>query len=82
MEESSFDLIITDIVMPEVNGIVMLHAMQIKNIDTKVIVVSGGGVKMDADSALHAAKKFSIHATLNKPFRGNELISLVKGALA
>jgi len=82
MQESSFDLIITDMIMPEMNGIEMLLEMKEMNIDTKVIAMSAGGEEMDRENALQLVKILTAWNTINKPFKRVEIISLIKEVLS
>jgi len=82
MQELSFDLVILDIVMPEMDGIEVLEKMKERDIDTKVIVTSGGKGEFDAEYYLYSAKKFEVCGTLSKPFDADEMISLIKEVLS
>jgi len=81
MEESSFDLVITDIIMPEMNGFKLIENIQERFEDTKVIAISGIGGKTTANSVLHGLYRMGVHDTLTKPFSQKELISLIEGVL-
>ncbi len=61
------DLVITDIFMPEKDGIETLRHLKEKNPDLKVVVVSGGGKGL-AKGYLPAAAAFGADATIEKPF--------------
>ncbi|MCJ8344685.1 response regulator [bacterium] len=75
-EKEDFDLIITDIFMPELDGLEMLQIILSKKPDTLVITLSGGhklvpGVQsqyLDASIHLGACKSFY------KPFKMNDLL--------
>ncbi|HLG29140.1 MAG TPA: response regulator, partial [Candidatus Brocadiales bacterium] len=41
IEKESFDLVITDVVMPEVDGVEVLRAIKGGSIETSVIVITG-----------------------------------------
>ena len=61
------DLVITDIFMPEMDGIETLRHLKEKNPDLKIVVVSGGGKGL-AKGYLPAAAAFGADATIEKPF--------------
>ncbi len=71
------DLIITDIVMPEKNGIEVISELKSKYPHIKIIAISGGG-DLDPSSYLFTARKLGAAYTLKKPFLRAELIEAVK----
>ncbi len=81
IERDKYDLIITDMFMPEKDGFdVMLH-VQAKDNHLPVIVISGGGAALTADWALTGAEAFA-SATLKKPFKTEELLDVVNKCLS
>lgn len=80
MQDFSFDLIITDIMMPEMDGVELLIEMRERSINTKVIAISAGG-NMHGINYLDIAKAYGVWGTLLKPFDGEELIALIKKIL-
>ena len=68
------DLVITDIVMPEKEGIELI--LTLRNIDPSIpiIAVSGGNLG-NADSYLNMAEKLGVNATLTKPFSMDDILS-------
>ena len=65
--EFSPNIVITDIVMPEVDGIELL--LEIKEINPNVgIIVMSGGNRGHADTYLQMADKLGADIILNKPF--------------
>lgn len=78
-ETDSFDLIITDILMPDQEGLETIRAMVKRQPDVRIIAVSGSGRDGGFDY-LNMAKSFGAVATLQKPFQPSELLTLVHGA--
>jgi YesN/AraC family two-component response regulator len=74
------DLVITDIVMPQKEGLQMILELRRHDPDTKVIAMSGGGRYSNTDY-LKLAKKFGARATLCKPFLREEILNVVKEVL-
>jgi DNA-binding NtrC family response regulator len=72
------DLLITDIVMPEQDGIALI--MQLNSVAPKlpVIAISGGGGIQSGFDYLPVSKLVGANAILRKPFKLDELRNLVK----
>ncbi|MCP4020791.1 MAG: response regulator [Desulfobacteraceae bacterium] len=75
------DLIITDIFMPEQDGLGVLREVIKGYPDMKTIVISGGG-KIGAYQYLEYAEQFGADKTLAKPFENEELLAIVDELLA
>lgn len=74
------DLVITDLIMPEMDGIELLIALRKTRPDLKLIAISGGGILINFDS-LKAAKKLGACGVLRKPFELSELRTAVQNLL-
>jgi len=77
----SFDLVITDIIMPEKEGLETIREMKKMCSDLNIIAMSGGG-KVSSDNYLNTAKMFGASRILTKPFTRKEMVSVVKELLA
>lgn len=75
------DLVITDLLMPEVDGVDLLGMIRREGRSVPVIAMSGGG-KVDSKSYLDVAKALGAFATIAKPFDLDHLLSTVRDALA
>jgi|LGVF01.2.fsa_nt_gb CheY-like chemotaxis protein len=71
------DIVVTDIVMPDIDGIELLLQLRKTNPDVKVIVMSGGN-RGHADAYLHMADKLGANSVLSKPFELEELMQTIK----
>jgi len=71
------DVVLTDIVMPEVDGIELLIGLRKINSDIVVMAMSGGN-KGHADSYLRMAEKLGANIILYKPFKLSELLEQIK----
>lgn len=76
IEDSEFDLIITDMFMPEKDGFDIMTFARARNKTVPIIVISGGGAALTADWALTGAEAFA-SATIQKPFKSEVLIRTV-----
>ena len=90
MKSEGADLVITDVIMPGIDGITTAKEIREKYRDTRIIVISGGGrispepYEPDAISTrsyLASASSAGADRTLTKPFDRNELLRIVQGLL-
>jgi CheY-like chemotaxis protein len=79
--QQSFDLIITDIFMPEKDGLEVIRELKLQHPEIKIVAISGGG-KTRAPIYLETAKKLGADETLDKPFELKHLIATVNKLLA
>ena len=75
------DLVITDIIMPEKDGLEVIMALRRLAPRLKVIAMSGGGRFSQID-ALETAEMLGAAATLRKPFNLAVVLETVKNVLA
>jgi CheY-like chemotaxis protein len=69
-----------DVLMPEVDGIEVLRAIEKMPLRPPVVAISGGGV-LPASLALSLASALGASAVLFKPFYRQELMEAVNQAL-
>ncbi len=67
LENQLYDLIITDIIMPEEDGLGVLMWLMNKKNCTKVIVMSGGSAFLDQNFLLNMCKRLHADKVLSKP---------------
>ncbi|MCP4265200.1 MAG: response regulator [Candidatus Brocadiaceae bacterium] len=77
-----FDLVITDIIMPEKEGIEVIGELLDNFPETKIIVISGGSRNLNADNLLVSAKKIGADCVISKPFNVDELLNEVRLVLS
>ena len=75
------DLVITDIIMPEQEGIQTITEMRKAKLDAKIIAISGSGRFGDADF-LKMAQSLGAMDIVSKPFDADELLTIVENCLA
>ncbi|MEO5340192.1 MAG: response regulator [Magnetococcus sp. MYC-9] len=66
--EEPSDLVITDILMPEKDGVELIMELQESFPEIKIIAMSGGGRGLDAQFSLRIATDFGAVQQLEKPF--------------
>jgi len=71
-----YDLIITDIIMPEKEGLETIMEIRASDPDVKIIAISGGGSMMPKDY-LNIARILGAVRTLEKPFLMETLLNTV-----
>ncbi len=76
-QEGGFDLVISDVKMPEMNGVELLRAIKKQSPKTEVIMMTAYG---DIDNAVETMKEGAFDYLL-KPFSADVLVSAVNRAL-
>jgi CheY-like chemotaxis protein len=77
LDHSIPDLIITDIIMPDQDGIGTINSVRKLHPDIKIIAISGGG-RMLSQDYLRIAEILGAHYTFPKPFDNRELLEKIK----
>lgn len=81
MAERLPDLLVTDILMPNREGLETIMAARAEAPALKIIAISGGG-RIDSGEFLSLALALGADAILRKPFRPSRMLSLAEGVLA
>ncbi len=81
LRDEQFDLVITDLIMPEKEGLETIADIRKNRADMPIIAISGGG-RVGPTDYLETAKFIGADATLAKPFGRQELITTVSHLLA
>lgn len=79
--KEGFDLVITDIVMPDKEGLETIQELHKVDPDIKIIAISGGALKGPPQSYLELAKQFGASESIEKPFSWKQLIDTVNQVL-
>ena len=72
------NVLITDIFMPEADGLEVIQQFRARWPDTRIIAVSGGGQKVKGDY-LEAARQVGADVALRKPFDPEEFLDMLAG---
>lgn len=72
----NIELMITDLIMPDREGLDTIREVRRNHANVKIIAMSGGGRNTPQDYLL-LAKKLGANYTLAKPFSNQEILSLV-----
>jgi CheY-like chemotaxis protein len=81
MHSTVVDLVVTDIVMPEMEGLEFLRILRSRPTRPRVIAISGGG-RGSVTNYLDLAKSFGADAILAKPFTKVELVDEISRVMA
>ena len=79
-QKTTFDLIVTDILLPKMDGNEFMIAFKKHDSRTPILAISGGGRGVSSAKALELSKNFASHV-LEKPFSTNDFISAVNTAI-
>lgn len=81
-KELAADLVITDILMPEPNGIEVITALKRIAPEVKIIAISGGGPLISGREYLQSVEIIcDIDYTLVKPFKPDYLLRIIREVL-
>ncbi len=72
-----YDAIVTDIIMPEKEGIETIAALRQAKVDTKIIAMSGGG-RTRNEEFLDMARRMGADFTFRKPFDPENLVRQIQ----
>lgn len=75
--KNSLDVVITDIIMPNKEGIETIRDIRALNPDIRIVAISGGGRTKNFDF-LRIAGKLGANATLAKPFQRQQLLAALE----
>ena len=78
--EEPADLVIADMIMPEVDGVETITKLRQDYPDVKIIAIFGGG-RIGPDAYLRAAENLGALQSLTKPFGKSDLLKVVQEVL-
>ena len=78
-DPATIDLVITDLIMPEMEGLETIRLLRRQHTDVKIIAISGGG-RTDPGCYLDVAKHLGAVQAIRKPIRRKELLKAVQQA--
>jgi YesN/AraC family two-component response regulator len=81
INESRYDLVITDIIMPEFDGFELIMAIKEMQQKLRIIAITGGSTGISQDFIKTVTKAMGVHRVLLKPFSITELTLKVREVL-
>lgn len=80
--EAEFDLVVTDILMPEEDGISVIRTLKGSDEKTPVLAISGGNRALASHWLLKITEALEVDAVLHKPIEPDEFLQVVRRLLA
>ena len=78
--KESPSIVITDMLMPDKEGLETISEIRAGNLSVKIIAMSGGGSTQNMNF-LNLAKKMGADMILSKPFKPDDLLAAVRNVL-
>ena len=82
LQSKDFDLVITDVLMPDIEGTEVIKAVKTHQPEAVVLAMSGGGSQISTELCLVIASEMGAGVPLSKPFPMETLLRAVERALA
>lgn len=81
LADERFDLMVTDIIMPNKEGVETILSVREQFPDMKIIAMSGGGRNIAAEDALSFVENLGVSYTFQKPFNRNDMLNAINDLL-
>lgn len=81
LAKQRFDLVITDILMPDGDGLDLITQLRRAQPAARILAMSGGGRYMEGDDCLKMARGLGAHAAVMKPFTREQLLAAIAAAM-
>lgn len=82
LKQRRFDLVITDVLMPDGDGLDLIGALRREQPTARILAISGGGRYVEGDDCLKMARGLGAHAGVMKPFKWEQLEASMAEAFA
>lgn len=81
VENQAIDLVLTDILMPDMDGYELIAALRKKALPPRIIAMSGGSGRLDSDYLLRMARSMKADRLLEKPLNLAEIDDVISEVL-
>jgi DNA-binding response OmpR family regulator len=78
VERDGFEVLVTDMLMPEVDGVEVIKALRRSHPNLWIVAISGGGRQVPADMSLKLSQAFGADKMLYKPVKMADLLASIK----
>ncbi len=82
LKQRKFDLVITDVLMPDGDGLDLITALKLAQPAARILAMSGGGRYVEGNDCLKMARGLGAHAVVMKPFSWEQLETSMAETLA
>lgn len=82
MSQRTFDLVVTDVLMPDGDGIDLITELKKVQPGARIVAMSGGGRYLEGSDYLKLAKGLGAHGAIMKPFTWEQLQAEIELAMA
>jgi DNA-binding NtrC family response regulator len=82
LRDSYFDLIVTELMIPDADGVDVIADAKGRYPSTRVVAMTGGGTYLSLDVAKRMLAHYGAHTLLEKPFTSAQLESAVESTAA
>ena len=79
VESGRFDVLVTDVVMPEMDGIEVIRRLRKTHPGLHIVAMSGGSNRLPSDMMLTISSALGADQVLYKPFLREDFIAAVEG---
>jgi CheY-like chemotaxis protein len=77
LHDESFDVLITDMMMPDVGGADIIRQIRRQNANLWIVAISGGSKDLSVNTMLRISEAYGADRILYKPFRKPELLAAI-----
>lgn len=82
LHRQSFDLIITDVIMPEGDGLDLIREARSHAREVRILAISGGGRFLKRETCLEMSEALGAHGLLLKPFNREQFMAELNQTMA
>jgi DNA-binding NtrC family response regulator len=82
MAKRAFDLVITDVLMPDGDGLDLITELRKQQPNARILAMSGGGRYLEGSDYLKLAKGLGAHTAMMKPFTWEQVQNAINIALS
>jgi DNA-binding response OmpR family regulator len=79
-QKNPMDLVVTDLIMPEKEGVETIMELKRNYPDVKIVAMSGGG-RIKSEDLLRIVEGIGVDATFSKPFEREDFLNTIKNLL-